>query len=115
MLKLKMEVRMYKRFQILLTDWQEAYLRYVSEKHDYSFSEITRVFLSVGFLHFITLLSPKYKGGITQKRLAKIEKNVAKLSSTEAERHKFISTIYFEARKAAEYRLKVVKNRKNKR
>ena len=109
-----MEMHAYKRFQILLTDWQEAYLRYVSKKHDYSFSEITRIFLSVGFLHFIPLLTPRFKGGITQKELAKIEKNVAKLTSTEAERYKFISTIYFEARKIVEYRLGTVKKRKKR-
>lgn len=109
-----MEMDMYKRFQVLLTDWQEAYLRYVCEKHDYSFSEIIRVFLSVGILYFIPLLSPDYRPGITKKQLLKMTKNVAKLASTEAERYQFISTVYFEARKAVEYRLSAVKKQRKK-
>lgn len=110
MLLLKtLETDMYKRFQVLLTDWQEAYLRYVSEKHDYSFTEILRVFLSLGFLYTIPLLSPEYRPRVTKKQLSKMTKNVARLASTEAERYKFISTVYFEARKAIEYRLSRVK------
>lgn len=41
-------------------------------------------------------------------------KNVAKLASTEAERYQFISTVYFEARKAVEYRLSAVKKQRKK-
>jgi len=102
----------YKRFQVLLSDWQEDYLRYVSEKHGYSFSEILRIFLSLGFLYTIPLLSPEYKSQLTKKQLSEITKNVAKLGSTEAERYKFISIVYFEARKAAEYRLNAVKKQR---
>ena len=105
---------MYKRFQVLLTDWQEAYLRYIIEKHDYSFSEIIRIFLSVGFLYMIPLLSPEYRPVITKKQLSKMTKNIAKLTNTEAERYKFISTVYFEARKAVEYRLNAVKKQRKK-
>lgn len=108
-----MKTDSYKRFQILLSEWQEEYLRYVSEKHDYSFSEILRIFLSLGFLYIVPLLSPEYRSQLTKKRLAEITKNVARLGNTKEERSKFVSTVYFEARKAAEYRLNAVKKKRS--
>jgi len=103
-----------KRFQVLLIDWQEEYIRYISKKHNYSFSETLRIILSEGMLYIIPLLSPEYRSVITKKDLSKLIKKVAKTNSTEAERHKFISTVYFEARKAVEYRLGKAKKKKSK-
>lgn len=115
MLKLLlMKPNMFKRFQILLADWQETYIRYICKKHNYSFSELIRFFLSLGFLNNIPLLSPRYKPGISKKRLSDMIKKVSKLASIETERHKFISMLHFEARKAVEHRLREVKKQKEK-
>lgn len=105
---------MFKRFQVLLADWQEEYLKYICAKHNYSFSELTRFFLSVGFLNHTSLLSLKYKPGITKKRLAEMTKKISKLTSTEEERYKFMSMLHFEARKAVENRLREVTKQKKK-
>jgi hypothetical protein len=46
---------MLKRCQILLTDWQQEYIRDTAQRYDLSFSEVTRIFLSEGFLYIIPL------------------------------------------------------------
>jgi hypothetical protein len=109
-----MKANTLRRFQVLLEDWQEEYLKYICEKHDYSFSELIRFFLSVGFLNHTSLLSPKYKSGINKKRLAEMTKKISKLMCTEEERYKIMSILHFEARKAVEYRLNEVRKQKKK-
>jgi len=109
-----METQVLKRFQILLPEWQEEYLRYISKKHSYSLSETIRIVLAEGILYMIPLLSPEYKTGIPKTKLAKILKEVAKLNSTKEQRNKFRSIIYFEARKAIDYRLNRIKKKRRK-
>ena len=58
---------MLKRFQILLEDWQEEFLRFVSETYDVSFSESTRMVLCVGMMEATRELCPGFKPGITVK------------------------------------------------
>ena len=96
---------MLKRCQVLLEDWQENFIRNVAERHDQSFSEIIRLFLSEGFLYIVPILHPEYKPRITAKDLIGITKKAGNPNTLIEERHKIISKLYFEARKAAEYRL----------
>jgi hypothetical protein len=96
---------MYKRCQILLTDWLQDYVKDAMELNDLSFSEMVRIILSEGILHTVTLLYPSYKAGITKQDLAKWIKKGADPKTTSAEKHQLIAKLYFEARKAAEYRL----------
>ena len=109
-----METQVLKRFQILLPEWQEEYLRYISKKQNYSFSETVRIVLAEGILYMIPLLSPEYKTGTSKTKLAKILKEVAKLDSTKKQRNKFRSIIYFEARKAIDYRLSKTNQKRRK-
>ena len=107
---------MLKRCQVLLTDWQEEYLKNTAEIYDQSFSEVLRIVLSEGFLYIIPLLHCEYKPGITGKDLAEMTRKARNNDMKLEERHKLISKIYFEARKAVEYRLnKVVKRKKKQR
>lgn len=107
-----MKPNTFKRFQVLLADWQEEYLRYICKKRNYSFSELVRFFLSVGFLNHISLLSSKYKPGVTKKQLAGMTKRISKLMCKEEERYKIMSVLHFEARKAVENRLHEVGKQK---
>ena len=100
---------MLKRCQVLLTDWQEEYIRNTSERYDLSFSEVLRIFLSEGFLYIIPLMHPKLKPGITGKQLAEMTRKAGDSKTPIDEQHKLISKVYFEARKVVEYRLSKVK------
>lgn len=96
---------MYKRFQILLSDWQEKYLRDAMELNDLSFSEMVRIILSEGILHTVSLLYPGYSAGVSRKDLASWIKKGANPDTSSEEKHRLIAKLYFEARKASEYRL----------
>jgi len=100
---------MLKRCQVLLTDWQEEYIRNGAQRYDQSFSEVLRIFLSEGFLHLIPLLHPEYKPGIAGRQLAEMTRKAGNPNTSIEERHKLISKLYFEARKAVEYRMSKVK------
>jgi len=102
---------MFKRHQVLLSDWQVEYAKYISERYDLSLSEAIRIALSVGYLYIVSSAQPEYKAGIDKKQLLDRMKEASD-PANEAEMHKFISKIYFEARKATEYRLKAVKKTK---
>lgn len=103
---------MLKRCQILLEDWQEEYIRDVAERYDQSFSEVVRIVLSEGFLHIISLLHPEYKSKLTGKHLTEMTKKAGNSNTPEEERHKSIGKLYFETRKAVEYRMSKLKNKK---
>ena len=105
---------MLKRCQVLLTDWQEEYLKNVAGRYDQSFSEVIRIFLSEGFLYMIPLLHPEFKSGITPKQLADMTRKSGNPNTSLEERHKLVSKLYFEARKTVEYRLSKVERRKKK-
>ncbi|MFA5116528.1 MAG: hypothetical protein WC486_04515 [Candidatus Omnitrophota bacterium] len=102
---------MLKRHQVLLEDWQAEYLRSVAEAHDISISEALRVVLSMGAISVVKLLHPQYKCGL---KIDAIKKTLAKtvLSPLSMDQiHKDISSIYFEARKATEYRVLKLKGK----
>ena len=105
---------MYKRCQILLTDWQEEYLKDATQVNDLSFSEMARIVLSEGILCAVSGRYPEYKPGITKKEHAQMMKKGANPATTPEEKHRLIAKIYFEARKAAEYRMKKVRKQVKK-
>lgn len=96
---------MLKRCQVLLANWQTNFLKIISERYDFSFSEATRLMLSIGYLFSVSAVYPKYKHKVNKKLLDKL----TNLNTTEEERYNILSTIYFEARKAGEFRLANVK------
>ncbi len=102
---------MLKRCQILLEDWQEEYLKNVSERYDLSFSEVIRIGLSEALLYIISLLQPEHKSKLTEKQFRDMIIKLGKNDIPAYERHKIIGTIYFEARKATEYRQSKIKKK----
>ena len=97
---------MLKRQQVLITDWQADYIRDVAKIYDLSFSEIVRIFLSLGFVYVLSSNSPRYKTIIDNKGIKRMIKYAAKHNSSLNEIHSMISKVYFEARKAVEFRTK---------
>jgi len=97
---------MLKRYQVLLPDWLEEYLKFLVDQYDTSFSEALRVELCIAVLCMVPRLFPEYKTGTTADEIAKCVNQNQEQEMDQDERHRNLSKIYFEARKAIEFRLK---------
>ena len=102
---------MYKRCQVLLSDWQVDFLKHCADKYDFSFSEVIRIMISEATLNVMFSLYPGHKVGIDTKELAKIKKTVNNPNTNSEEVHKLISKLYFESRKATEFMMTQGKKR----
>ncbi len=105
---------MLKRFQILMEDWQEEYVRFISETYDFSFSESVRILLCIAMIEGVKQVCPDFKPGLTLEEMAKKGRELQQDQVEEEEIHKMLSKLYFEARKAAEVRLTLAKTQANK-
>ena len=108
------EVKVLKRYQVLIDDWMEDYVKLVAEKYDISSSAVIRVHLGIAILYVIPALYPEYKPNLSNKELQELSKNASKGEFEEAESHQMLSKILFEARKAVEFRLSKEKKKKKK-
>jgi len=105
---------MLTRQQVLIEDWLVEYLKLLSEHYDLSFSEIIRIGLCAQFTRMISLLYPGKKFDINEKDFLDLLLKAHSDKKLHEELHKYISKIYFEARKAVEYRMAQEKSHKNK-
>lgn len=96
---------MLKRYQVLLPDWLGDYIKILVDKYDLSFSEIIRTQICMAVLNSVPNLFPEYKSDITTKEIYNLQKNNAHKGMEREEMHRIMSKIYFETRKAIEYRL----------
>jgi len=103
-----------KRYQVLLPDWLEDYIKILVEKYDLSFSEVIRVELCFSILSSVAHLYPEHKLGITPKQITEMVKNNVQDTMERDEMHRYLSKIYFETRKAIEHRLAQEKKQKKK-
>ncbi len=96
---------MLKKYQVLIPDWLEDYIKYVAERYDLSISEIIRAEICFAVISQVSHFYPEYKAGISSVELLEaFKKNLGKDFERE-EIHKILSKVYFETRKAVEYRL----------
>ncbi len=93
---------MLKRYQVLIDDWMEAYVKLVAEKYNISASAAIKVHLGISILYVTPALLPGYKPNLTSKELQELAKETAKGELEGAEANKMMSKILFEARKAVE-------------
>ena len=103
---------MLKRYQVLLSDWQEEYVKFLVEKYGMSFSEVIRVLVVLEAIMTTGHLYPEYKPSIPLKNLMNELKELSKPGRNEEEMNKLISDAHFEARKAIEYRMGREKKKK---
>jgi len=103
---------MLKRNQVLLGDWLEDYIKFLSNMYDVSISEAIRVQLCVAILAVAPLLFPEYKSNFGIADILKITKKWAKGELEIEDQQKLLSKIYFEARKAVEFRQSKEKEQK---
>lgn len=95
---------MLKRYQVLLPDWLEDYLKWGVKQTGLSFSEIIRLEICVAVMAMITELHPEYKPSLAVREIYSIAKSFQKKKLGKEDLNKFASQIYFETRKAIEYR-----------
>ena len=95
---------MQKRYQVLIPDWLEEYIKWGVKKYRLSFSELIRLEICQAVITYICERYPEYKSGYTMKDfldgVSKFEKG--KMNPEDLDR--ITSMIYFEARKAIEFR-----------
>ena len=102
---------MLKRVQVLLDEWQVEHYKLTAQKYDVSFSEMIRMALCMDILSSTKIAFPKYSYKLNDTLLRKSIKThrIDKTMVPEVF-HQFLSKVYFEARKAAEYRDKMIVN-----
>ncbi len=105
---------MLRRYQVLLPDWLEDYVKLLVNTYDLSFSEIIRTMMCNWILTSVPTLYPELKLGLTPKDILEMVKAEAQINIEQEEVHRVLSKIYFESRKAAEYRIAKEKKKKKK-
>ncbi len=95
---------MQKRYQVLIPEWLEEYIKWGVQKYGLSFSELIRLEICQAILGYISSRYPEYKTGFKMKDLITGISNFEKGKMDREMLDKTISSIYFETRKAIEYR-----------
>jgi hypothetical protein len=95
---------MLKRYQVLLPDWLEDYLKWGVKQYKLSFSEIIRLEICFSVLAMIEELHPEYKPNLSVKDIMSAVTSFDTSKATREDVAKYASRIYFETRKAIEYR-----------
>lgn len=106
---------MSKKFQVVLPDWMEDYLQTMCKEYDLTISEALRLEISLGFICFVSHYFPEYEGPGMRDLGIPIAKDAPPNAEIDREKmHKVLSRIYFEARKAVDFHLKVEKDKRQK-
>ncbi|MBM3247995.1 MAG: hypothetical protein FJZ10_01020 [Candidatus Omnitrophica bacterium] len=96
---------MLKRNQILLQDWQEEYIKFVSKTYDVSISEAVRTIINITAVVLLKEFFPKHKTKISLKDIANAFKRLQNGDICEEKFYAMMSDLYYEARKIIEYRM----------
>jgi len=103
---------MLKRYQVLLPDWLEDYVKLISDKYDLSFSEVIRTMICNWILTAMPNIYPELKLEISPEDIYEMIKSEAQDNMEREDIHRGLSKIYFETRKAVEYRMAQEKKQK---
>ncbi len=95
---------MLKRYQVLLPDWMEDNIKYYIDLYGLSFSEGIRAELCSAIIATVQLQFPEYKPDTTLEDIIDKLKRIRNSKIKKEEIKQILSKVYFEARKASEYR-----------
>jgi hypothetical protein len=98
----------------MLPDWLEDYVKFLVDDYDLSFSEIIRAEICCSILASVSSIYPEYKSDFKIENIFKLIRENPENKNEREKLHRTISKIYFEARKAAEYRLNKERKKKKK-
>lgn len=96
---------MLKRYQVLLPDWLEDNIKLFADRYDLSFSEVIRAKICVAILAAMPKVYPEHEPGLTLEEIMDMFMGTNAVKMEREEVHRMLSKIYFEARKAVEYRM----------
>ena len=108
------EAGVLKRYQVMLPDWLEDYVKFLADGYDSSFSEILRAEICWSILASVSSIYPEYKSDFKLEDVFKNMRDNPEEKNDKEKLHRAISKMCFEARKAAEYRLVKEKKLKKK-
>ena len=94
---------MNRKYQVILPDWLEDYIKFLVERYELNFSEVIRLQICYSILCLMEKIYPDFKPGLTVEDIAMIPTDYPKEQDRE-ELLRRLSKIYFETRKAVEYR-----------
>jgi hypothetical protein len=101
-----------KRYQVLIPDWLEEYIQWGVKRYGLSFSELIRLEICQAVIFYISGRYPEYESGFNMDDYMAGVNRFESGNMNKEDLHKAISTIYFEARKAIEYRFAREKEKK---
>jgi hypothetical protein len=96
---------MLNRYQVLLPDWLEVYVKHLVDLYGLSFSEVIRVQVCLSTLLGIQYFFPEQPIDLDFKELLRPDLLARVDTLPREDIKKRISKIYFETRKAIEFRL----------
>jgi hypothetical protein len=98
-----------KRYQVLIPEWLEDYIKLGVKKFGVSFSELLRLEICLSIISTMEALYPTYKTAFSIKEVFQAAQRFSQGKVGKDELDKLISKVYFEARKAIEFRLSLEK------
>jgi hypothetical protein len=93
------------KYQVLIPDWLEDYIKYLAARYDLTFSEIIRAEVCYAILSHVTHFYPDFKPEISPNDILEWLRPLPEKEPRQKEMHRVFSKIYFETRKAIEHRL----------
>ena len=95
---------MKKKLQVVVPHWLEDYLNNLVVRYDLNISEVIRLQICFAILAMTEKLFPEYEMGFGPDQITELPRTEPEDLDRE-QLMRSLSKIYFEARKAAEYRL----------
>lgn len=97
------------KFQVLLPDWLEDYVDFLSKKYGLPISEVIRMQMCAAGLFMAKILYPEYDTSFSLDAVKSIPTEFAKEQDQEVLKRK-LSKLYHESRKAVEFRMEKEKS-----
>ena len=86
---------MLTRYQVLLPDWLEDYVKHLVKTYDFSFSEIIRAEICCSIIASVASLYPEHKQNVTFEYILNNAKRMRRGKVEREEIHRALSKIYF--------------------
>ena len=96
---------MVKKFQVFMPKWLSDHIKVLADKSGVSFSEAIRVYLCLGIICIVDALYTDYKPDISIKGICEEIKDFSRETDRALVKER-LSQVYFEARKAVQFRIK---------
>jgi len=100
---------MSKKYQVILPNWLADYIEIISEAYELTISEVLRLEICFGILAATQQFFPEYEQKAPLAEIFKQHQDIKPKDIDREQFHKNISKIFFETRKAVEFRMEKLK------